>query len=154
MVDFRKDRYIILELIPDGIDPDKGIVLQVSGLKLNGLELIDRFDYRINEDKVRIKEFLEMLNYDKENFTYVDDDKIILDKLKEWVTDLPILLVNDTYTLNFLKDFDNTKELIFSLYNLENTSDVFEKIMKKYNLEPSNYLVDILYEALIYESNN
>lgn len=154
MVDFKKDKYIILELIPDGIDPDKGIVLQVSGLKLNGLELVDRFDYRINEDKVRIKEFLEMLNYDKDNFTYVDDDKIILSKLKEWVSDLPILLVDDTYTLNFLEDFNNSKELIFSLYNLENTSDVFEKIMKKYNLEPSNYLVDILYEALIYESNN
>lgn len=154
MVDFKKDKYIILELIPDGIDPDKGIVLQVSGLKLHSLELIDRFDYRINEEMVRIKEFLEMLNYDKENFTYVDDDKIILDKLKEWVSDLPILLVDDTYTLNFLNDFDNSKELIFSLYGLENTSDVFEKIMKKYNLEPSNYLVDLLYEALIYESNN
>ena len=154
MVDFRKDRYIILELIPDGIDPDKGIVLQVSGLKLNGLKLIDRFDYRINEDKIRIKEFLEMLNYDKENFTYVDDDKIILDKLKEWVSDLPIFIVDNTYTLNFLKQFDNSKELIFSLYGLENTPDVFEKIMKKYNLEPSNYLVDLLYEALIYESNN
>ena len=154
MVDFRKDRYIILELIPDGIDPDKGIVLQVSGLKLNGLKLIDRFDYRINEDKVRIKEFLEMLNYDKENFTYVDDDKIILDNLKKWVSDLPIFIVDNTYTLNFLKQFDNSKELIFSLYGLENTPDVFEKIMKKYNLEPSNYLVDLLYEALIYESNN
>lgn len=154
MVDFKKDKYIILELIPDGINPDKGIVLQVSGLKLNGLELIDRFDYRINEDKIRIKEFLEMLNYDKENFTYVDDDKIILSKLKEWVSDLPILLIDDTYTLNFLNDFDNSKELIFSLYGLENTSDVFEKIIKKYNLEPSNYLVDLLYEALIYESNN
>ena len=26
--------------------------------------------------------------------------------------------------------------------------------MKKYNLEPSNHLVDLLYEAIIYESNN
>lgn len=154
MVDFKKDKYIILELIPDGINPDKGIVLQVSALKLNGLELIDRFDYRIDEDKIRIKEFLEMLNYDKENFTYVDDDKIIMDKLKEWVSDLPLLLVDNTYTLNFLKDLDNSKELVFGLLNLEYTSDVFEKIMKKYNLEPSNYLVDLLYEALIYESNN
>lgn len=154
MVDYKKDKYIILELIPDGIDPDKGIVLQVSALKLNGLELVGRFDYRINEDKIRIKEFLEMLNYDKENFTYVDDDKIIMDELKNWVSDLPLLLLDDTYTLNFLNDFDNSKELIFDLYNLEYTSDVFEKIMGKYNLESSNYLVDLLYEALIYESNN
>ena len=26
--------------------------------------------------------------------------------------------------------------------------------MKKYNLEPSDHLVDLLYEAVIYESNN
>ena len=26
--------------------------------------------------------------------------------------------------------------------------------MQKYNLEPSNHLVDLLYEAIIYESNN
>ena len=57
---------------------------------------------------------LYKLNYDKENFTYVDDDKIILDKLKEWVSDLPILLVDNTYTLNFLNDFDN---LFFSDLN-------------------------------------
>ena len=29
-----------------------------------------------------------------------------------------------------------------------------DDIIEKYNLEPSNYIVDLLYEALIYESNN
>ena len=37
---------------------------------------------------------------------------------------------------------------------MEHSYDVFNKIMKKYNLEPSNHLVDLLYEAIIYESNN
>ena len=37
---------------------------------------------------------------------------------------------------------------------MEHSYDVFNKIIKKYNLEPSNHLVDLLYEAIIYESNN
>ena len=32
--------------------------------------------------------------------------------------------------------------------------DVIEEVIDKYKLEPSNYIVDLLYEALIYESNN
>ena len=34
------------------------------------------------------------------------------------------------------------------------TEEQLMENMKKYNLESSNYLVDLLYEALIYESNN
>jgi hypothetical protein len=40
--------YIILELIPEAISPDKGSIVQLSALKLNDLTLIDRFDYRLN----------------------------------------------------------------------------------------------------------
>ena len=36
----------------------------------------------------------------------------------------------------------------------ETFEDIFSSLREKYNLEPSNYLVDLLYEALIYESNN
>ncbi len=32
--------------------------------------------------------------------------------------------------------------------------EIIDDIIEKYNLEPSNYIVDLLYEALIYESNN
>ena len=32
-------------------------------------------------------------------------------------------------------------------------SKIFDEMIKKYNLESSNYLVDLLYEALIMEYN-
>ena len=34
------------------------------------------------------------------------------------------------------------------------SDDVIEEVIDKYKLEPSNYIVDLLYEALIFESNN
>ena len=34
------------------------------------------------------------------------------------------------------------------------SDDVFDKIITKYQLEPSNHLVDLLYEALMFENNN
>jgi len=36
---------------------------------------------------------------------------------------------------------------------MEYTLDIFDRIIKKYNLVPSNHLVDLIYEALIYETN-
>ena len=58
------------------------------------------------------------------------------------------------YTKDYLKDFTNQKESIFKYLNLELTDDVFTNLINKYHLEPSNNLVDLLYEGLIYESNN
>ena len=40
---------------------------------------------------------------------------------------------------------------VFSFLNLDVSDDVFDRLKNKYNLEPSNYLVDLLYEALIKE---
>ena len=48
---------------------------------------------------------------------------------------------------------NNPKESVFKHLNLEYSQDVFDKIINKYNLEPSNHLVDLLYEAIIYENS-
>ena len=147
-------KYIIVELIPEAVSPDKGNLIQLSALKLNDLELIDRFDYRLNEDKVKNKSFIEMFNYDKESFMYLNSTEEILDKFKEWSSELPLYIMDNEYTNNFLKNFNNKKESIFEKLNIEYTDDVIDKIIEKYQLQPSNYIVDILYEDLIYESNN
>ena len=43
-------KYIILELIPT--KSIGGDIIQLSALKIDDLKLIDRFDYRLNEDKI------------------------------------------------------------------------------------------------------
>ena len=48
---------------------------------------------------------------------------------------------------------DNSKELIYPYLNLEHKYDIFNEIIDKYKLEPSNHLVDLLYEAIVFEKN-
>ncbi len=145
--------YIILEIIPSTSKRETGNILQIQALKLNGLKLISRFDYRL-DIPVNNLDLLNMISYDKENFTYVKDEVQLIKEFKDFISDLPLLIIDNSYTLDYLGEFNNSKESIFKYLNLEYSLDIFDKIITKYNLEPSNNLVDLLYEALIYESNN
>lgn len=146
-------KYVILEIIPSTSKRETGNILQIQALKLNELKLIDRFDYRL-DISLNNPDLLNILSYDKDKFTYVKDEKELLKNFKDFISDLPLLIIDNPYTLDYLKDINNPKESVFKHLNLEYSQDVFDKIINKYNLEPSNHLVDLLYEALIYESNN
>lgn len=146
-------KYVILEIIPSTYKRETGNILQIQALKLNELKLIDRFDYRL-DIPLNNPDLLNILSYDKDKFTYVKDEKELLKNFKDFISDLPLLIIDNPYTLDYLKDINNPKESVFKHLNLEYSQDVFDKIINKYNLEPSNHLVDLLYEALIYESNN
>ena len=145
--------YIILELIPEAISPDKGSIVQLSALKLNDLTLIDRFDYRLRVDKVNNVSVLEICSYDNDKFKYVDSSEELLEDFKKWSQGLKLLIIDNIYTRNFLDSLENEKESIFKYLNIEYHDYVIDEIINKYNLQPSNYIVDLLYEALIYESN-
>ena len=147
-------KYIILEIIPTAIDPKKGEIAQLSALKLNGLNLIDRFDYRLNDDKIKIEDIKNMISYDKDSFNYVDSKEEILTNFQEFIEDYDLLIIDNEYTANYLEDIENKKESIFKYLKMDFSDDVIEEVIDKYKLEPSNYIVDLLYEALIFESNN
>lgn len=147
-------KYVILEIIPTALDPKKGEIAQLSALKLNGLNLIDRFDYRLNDDKIKIEDIKNMISYDKESFNYVDSKEEILTKFQNFIEDYDLLIIDNEYTANYLEDIENKKESIFKYLKMDFSDDVIEKVIDKYKLEPSNYIVDLLYEALIFESNN
>lgn len=142
-----KDEYIILEIIPTKMND--GDIVELTALKINGLKLVDRFNYRLNKDKIMIKEFLDMCSYDDDKFNYCDESKDIIDAFKDWVGDLPLVGIDNTYTANYLKDFDNKLEVVFPYLDLEIDSDVIQNMINKYKLEESNYLVDLVYEAII-----
>ena len=146
--------YIILEIIPTTSKKETGKIIQIQALKLNNLKLLDRLDIRLDESNITNPDLLAMISYDKENFTYFQDEEKLLETFKNFISDLPLLIIDNEYTKDYLKDFANLKESIFKYLNLELTDDVFSNLIKKYNLEPSNNLVDLLYEGLIYESNN
>ena len=146
-----KDKYIIIEIIPDHSNSEKGKICQLQALKLNGLELVDRFDYRLDKDKIDNIAILKAIDYDNDYFKYVSDSNTILNDFIVWCDDYPLILLEDTYTLNYLKKVNNKKEIVYPYLGLEHSYNIFDTIIEKYNLEPSNHLVDLIYEAIIYE---
>ena len=153
-MDIKKDKYIIVEIIPTRSSKDKGVIAQISALKLEGIKLLDRFDYRILDNLIDSLDVLNMVQYDKKSFTYVDNVYFIIEKFKQWSKGYPLLLLDDTYTRDYFSELDNKMELIYPYLNLEFHSNVLEEILTKYHLEASPHLVDLLYEAIIYEGNN
>lgn len=144
-------KYIILEIIPTKVLG--GDIAQLSALKLEGLELKDRFDYRLCEEKINIPDIIDMINYDKDNFKYVKRTSTIIRNFKKWIEDYDLLIIDNLYTENYLKDIKNEKESVFKYLNMEFSDNIIEKIMDKYSLVPSNHIVDLLYEAIIYENS-
>lgn len=151
LMNLSKERYIILELIPTALDPKKGDIAQLSALKINGIKLEDRFDYRLDKKKIKVPDILNMTNYDNDAFNYVRTTKTLIKKFKQFIGDLPLLIIDNDYTKNYLKDVNNNKESVFKYLDLEISYDVFDKLIDKYDLKESNHLVDLLYEALIKE---
>lgn len=150
-MDLLNGKYIIVEIIPTSLNPDKGTIVQLSALKLNGLKLMDRFDFRLKEEMVPYKQFLDIINYDKDAFTYVGSKEEMLRKFKKWSNKLPILIIDNLYTENYLSSLPNNIESILPYFKMEYSEDVIDRIISKYGLEYSNYIVDILYDALIKE---
>ena len=50
-----------------------------------------------------------------------------------------------------VKEIKNKRINIFKYFDIEISNNCFNELMDKYNLEASNHLVDLLYEALIKE---
>lgn len=150
-MELNNKKYIIIEIIPTSINPDKGEIVQLSALKLDGIKLLDRFDYRLKEELNPIPDLNEIISYDKDSFTYKDSTKEILRDFNEWSEELPILILDNLYTKNYLKELTNEKESILKYLNEEYSDDIINRLINKYNLEPSNYIVDLLYESLIKE---
>ena len=149
-LNIKKDKYIILELIPTNLKSKNGIIIQLSALKINGLKLENRFDYRLNDNKLPIIEMKSIIDYDNEIFTYVDSEEDILNNFKIFCEDYPIIIMDNIYTKEFL-DINNKIEYIYNYLNMSYSKDLIEQIISKYNLEPSNHIVDLLYEALMME---
>lgn len=151
-MNIKDKKYIILEIIPTASDPKKGSIIQLSALKLNGTNLIDRFDYRLKDESLPILEMKSWIDYDIESFNYVNNDSEILEEFNKWSNDLPILIIDNIYTPKYLNSLPNKLEYIYEYLNMDYSEDLIDKIIKKYNLQPTNYIVDLLYEALIYEN--
>ena len=145
--------FIILEIIPTHSKKELGKIIQLQALKIKDMNLIDRFDYRLNEDKISNKDLVNLISYDKDYFKYVSDDKKILKEFSKWSKKLPLLILDNSYTNDYLSGLKNKKESICNYLDTEYSDDLIGELIKKYKLEPSNHIVDLLYESMIMHDN-
>lgn len=148
-MDIKNDKFIILEIIPTNSRYNGGEIVQLSALKIEKLKLQERFDYRIKEENLSVPQIIDFINYDNEQFKYVDDDKEILKNFKDFASGYTLLFLDNIYTPSFFEDFDNSQKQILDYLDLDYSKEVINEIMKKYNIKPTNHIVDILYEALL-----
>ncbi len=144
--------YIIVEIIPNHSNAKVGFIVQLQALKIKDNKIIDRLDLRVNEELINNPDLLNMISYDKEMFNYVSDKETILKEFVKFIGKDKLLIIDNYYTLDYLSNIRNKKESVFKYLDLELTDDVFDKLIKKYKLEPSNHLVDLLYEAIIFNN--
>ena len=146
--------YIIVEIIPSHSNAKVGFVAQLQALKIKEDKIAGRLDLRVKEDLINNPDLLNMISYDKEMFTYVDDKNNIMKEFKKFIGKDKLLIIDNFYTIDYLSNISNKKESVFKYLGLELTDDVFDKLIAKYQLEPSNHLVDLLYEAIIFEKES
>jgi len=146
-MDLKKDKYIIIELIPTKIKD--GDIIELSALKIQGLKLLDRFNYRLNIDKILLEDFRKLIDYDISQFSYANSKEEILEEFKKWNDGLPLLIIDNSYTENYLRELNNPRESIFKYLDCTYHDLIIEELIKKYNIEPTNYIVDVLYECLL-----
>lgn len=143
--------YVIVEIIPNHSNYKVGYIVQLQALKIKEDKIIDRLDIRVDDSLIDNQDLLNMISYDKDLFTYINNKDDILNRFKEFIKNDKLLIIDNYYTQGYLSSIQNKKENIFNYLDLEMNDDVFDKLIDKYKLEPSNHLVDLLYEALMFE---
>ena len=148
------NEYIIVEIIPSHSKAYYGYIVQLQALKIKDDIIIDRLDLRLDESLINNYDLLNMTSYDKEMFKYTKKRNTILEDFKEFIGKDKILIIDNGYTEDYLEEIENKKESVFKYMGLTYTEDIFDIIIDKYDLVPSNHLVDLLYEALMYAKDD
>ncbi len=149
-----KNEYVIVEIIPNRSKRELGgSIEQVSCLKIKDLYLVDSLYLRHNPEYIDIPDLVKMLDYGHDYFETTDYVNEVESRFKEFIGKTPLLIMDNDYTKNYLKDYPNKKKSIFKELDVEEHSNVFQEIMDLYGIQPTDDLVTILYEALISKHN-
>lgn len=140
--------YIIVEIIPNKII--NGDIIQLQALKIKNKKIIDRMDYRLHYELINNSDLIKMISYDKDMFIYTKKKDLIINEFKKFVEDMDIFIIDNNYTRNYLKNIKNNLVSIFDYLDIPNNEESFNELIKKYQLENTNHLVDLLYEAITF----
>lgn len=145
--------YVIVEIIPSHSNYKVGYIVQLQALKIKDNKIINRLDLRLDDSLIKNNDLLNMISYDKDMFKYTKDLNYILQEFTKFIEKDKLLIIDNYYTQGYLSTIKNKKENIFDYLDLKMSDNVFDELMNKYQLEPSNHLVDLLYEAIMFENS-
>lgn len=134
---------ILLELIPS--KSKDGDIIQIEALDIKNNKIINRLNIRYLANNLDQK-LIDMISYDKDEHIYLDSTKSMLKALKDFARDKTIYIMDNGYTKNYLKEFNTS---FIEEFLGEKKENFLERMIKKYNIKPTNYIVDILYESII-----
>ena len=146
--------YVIVEIIPSHSNSMFGFIVQLQALKIKSDKIIDRLDLRVDNSLINNPTLLDMVSYDSEMFTYTKKTSYILDEFIKFIDNDTLLIIDNAYTIDYLSDIKNKKESVFKYLGLKFYDDIFDEVINKYELVSTNHLVDLLYEALMFEKSN
>ena len=134
---------ILLELIPS--KSKDGDIIQIEALDIKNNEIINRLNIRYLAESLDQK-LIDMISYDKDDHSYLDSTESMLRALKDFAKDKTIYIMDNSYTKDYLKEFNTS---FIEDFLGEEKDNFLERMIKKYNIQPTNYIVDILYESII-----
>lgn len=141
------NKYVIVEIIPTTRKKDTGNIAQLAALKIDN-DIVSSINLRLNKEKIQIPDILNMINYDNDNFEYLNSTSKILEKFKKWSKGYKLIIIPNDYTLDYLSDLDNEKISICEIFNIEFSDNIINYIVNKYNLQLNNDIVGIIYKAI------
>lgn len=149
------NQYIILEIIPTATYPENGKVVQLSAIKVDNFNILSRFDFRLNPEHVQNQDLVQLCSYDAQDFTYLNSSFEIMQAFQDWAEEYPLLIINNNYTQFYLDHYNiqNKSKPIFDLLQTTYHNNIIDELIATYHLQPSNYIVDLLFECLIAQSN-
>jgi len=149
------ENYIILELIPTATNPAAGEIVQLSAIKVNNFNITSRFDWRVAKSQIRNQELAALFSYDAAEFTCANTSLALMQAFQAWAETFPLFIINNAYTAAYLNYYQiaNPTTSVFAQLNTTYHDGIIEELMQTYNLAPSNHIVDLLFEALIYRNN-
>lgn len=103
------DEYVTIDIETDGLNPEKDNIIELAVCKVRNKRIIDSFTSFINPMKPIHKAITEVTGITDNMLKDADTINIVLNKLVDFIGDLPIVVHNADYVMKFIKANTNIK---------------------------------------------
>lgn len=103
------DEYVTIDIETTGFNLEKDNIIELAVCKVRNKRIIDSFTSFINPNKPINKVITKITGITDEMLKDADTINIVLNKLVDFIGDLPIVVHNANYVMKFIKANTNIK---------------------------------------------